>query len=367
MGNFIKSSLSAGVSRRTVLKGAAASSLVAMMPGSLFAQGSTTVTQFIWTGGQEPVPRRIAQEYMAANPGVAIEIIAGTNGATYPKLAASRDIDPQSPLLNVGFFNLDSAERGKLVDMWLPIDEATVPNVAHILPQFRDPDNLGAIFCMDAGGLVCNTDYFKDSLPDSWQAIFDPALKGKVALFDSFWSGNGFVATAKLNGGSEDDVEPALELFEKAARDGQFHSLVTSNAQLQQLLVSGEVVLAPHFRGVVQPWILDGAPVRYVIPKEGQVAFPEGFQLVNGSSEAQIAVCRELLNISLQPENVLDYCLTAHVIPLMDNVKIPDDIASDPAIQPEAIAAAIQLDYAKIGKNSAAWGDAWNRRVKANM
>ncbi|MDX5627155.1 MULTISPECIES: extracellular solute-binding protein [unclassified Brenneria] len=355
------------ISRRSFLAGAAGLGVAALFPARGWAQSASTVTQFIWTGAQEPVPRRLAREYAAANPHVKIDIIAGTNASTYPKLAVSRDIDPDSPLVNFGFFNLDAAERGKLVDMWLPIDEATVPNVAHILPAYRQKDDLGAIFCMDAGGLVYNTAKFGAAAPDSWDAIFDPALKGKVALFDGFWAGNGLVAVAKLHGGGEDDIEPAIALYEKAARDGQFHSLVTSNAQLQQLLVSGEVVLAPHFRGVALPWAKGGAPIGYSAPKEGQVAFPEGFQLVNGSSEAQLKAARELINLSLSAENVLDYCLTANVIPLTDNVKLPAEIADDPTIGADAINAALQLDYAKIAANGPKWSALWNKRVKANI
>ncbi|CAH1650392.1 ABC transporter substrate-binding protein [Chelatococcus asaccharovorans] len=362
-----KSGARSAISRRAMLAGAAGAGLSSLLPGRSSAQAATKVTQFIWTGAQEPVPRRIAAEYVKAHPGVTIDIIAGTNGATYPKLAASRDIDPKAPLLNLGFFNLDASERGRLVDMWLPIDAATVPNVAHILPQFRQKGDLGAFFCMDAGGLVYNTKYFGQSVPDSWDALFDPALKGKIALFDGFWPGNGLVVLAKLHGGSEDNIEPAIALYEKAARAGQFHSMVTSNAQMQQLLVSGEVVLAPHFRGVALPWAKAGAPIGYAMPREGQVAFPEGFQLVNGTSETQLPVCRDLINISLSPENVLDYCLTADVIPLMDNVKLPDSVAADPTIQPKAIASAIQLDYAKIAANGPKWADMWNKRVKANM
>lgn len=347
--------------------GTAGLGVVACLPFNVKAASTTSVTQFIWTGAQEPVPRRIAQQYTHNNPEVKINVIAGTNSETYPKLALSREIDPDSPLVNFGFFNLDASERGKRADLWLPIDETHVPAVAHILPEYRQQDGLGAIFCMDAGGLVYNTKAFGNTPPDSWEAIFDPAYKGKVALFDNFWAGNGLVAIAKLNGGSEDDIEPAIALYEKAARDGQFHSLVTSNAQLQQLLVSGEVVLAPHFRGVAIPWAKAGAPIGYIAPKEGQVAFPEGFQLVNGSSEAQLKVARELINESLSAKNVLDYCLTASVIPLTDNVILPPEIAADPAISSEAISNAIRLDYSKIAANSAKWGALWNKRVKANI
>ncbi|SDI29620.1 ABC transporter substrate-binding protein [Alloyangia pacifica] len=349
-------------SRRAFMMGAAASGVALAAPRGVRAAGNVTVTQFIWTGAQEPVPRRIAEEFMAQNPQVTIEMIAGTNGATYPKLEASRDIDPDSPLLNLGFFNMDASERGRARDLWLPITAETVPNAGHILPAYRQADDLGAFFCMDVGGLAYNTEAF-DSAPDSWEMMFAPEFKGKVAFFDSFWAGNGFAVMAHLHGGAE----AAMEIYEKAARDGHIHSLVTSNAQLQQLLVSGEVVLAPHFRGVVLPWANEGAPVAYAVPKEGQVAFPEGFQLVNGTSDDQLAVCHELLNQSLSPENVLDYCETACVVPLMDNVTLQGALAEDPAIQPEAIEKAIQLDYADIAANAKSWANEWNRRVKANL
>jgi putative spermidine/putrescine transport system substrate-binding protein len=354
------------ISRRALLAAGAGLGLSAALPRSLMAQTDVSVTQFIWTGAQEVVPRRISDAYMAANPGVKIETMSGTNGATYPKLAASRDIDPNAPLINVGFFNLDATERGKLVDMWEPLDEASIPNLKHILPDYRQENDLGAFFCMDPCGLLYNTDKISEA-PDSWEMLFDPKLKGKIALVDGFWAGNGVVPTAKLNGGSEDDIGIAIEMYAKAARDGQFHSLTTSNSQLQQLLVSGEVWLVPHLRGLAMAWRQDGAPVNYAAPKEGQVAFPEGFQIVKGSGEDKLKVCRELVNIALEADNVLDYCKTAHVVPLMDNVKLPEEMASHPSIQPEAIANSMVLDYAKIAANGPAWTQRWNKEVKANL
>lgn len=354
------------INRRTMLLGTAGAGLATILPGRTFAQQGTTIAQFIWTGAQEPVPRRLAEEFMASHPNVRIELTAGTNGATYPKLAASRTIDPEAPLINFGFFNMDATEKGRLVDMWLPIKESDVPNIAHILPDYRQADGTGAFFCMDPGGLVYNTQQF-DQAPDSWEMLFDPKLKGRVCLFDGLWAGNGLVVTALLNGGSEDDIGVAIDMYAKAARDGQFHSLVTSNSQAQQLMVSGDVWLMPHFRGIAMAWAEAGAPVAYAVPREGQVSFPEGFQIVNGSSEEQVAACHELLNLSLAPENVLDYCTTAKVLPLMDNVALPAEMASDPAIQPEALSKAIKLDYAKIAANGAEWTNLWNRQVRANL
>jgi putative spermidine/putrescine transport system substrate-binding protein len=330
------------------------------------AAPSVKVTQFIWTGAQEPVPRRLADEYVKAHPDVQIEIISGTNAATYPKIKASLDISPDEPLVNFGFFNLDATAKGRASNVWLPLDRKVAPNIENILDEYRQPNDMGAFFCMDVCGLVYNTDKIKNP-PTSWADLFDPKYKGRVAFFDYYWAGNGLVAIARMNGGGEDNIEPGMRVYADAAKAGHIHSLYTSNSQLQQLLVSGEVWLVPYFRGVALPWAAQGAPIGYAVPKEGQVTFPEGFQMVRGSSAAQQKVAQELINRSLETDAVLDYCRTAAVLPLMKNVTLPEDLARDPAIQSAALRGAMNLDYAKMAANTPAWSDIWNKQVKANL
>jgi putative spermidine/putrescine transport system substrate-binding protein len=349
------------LSRRTLLAGAAS-----LAAPALRAAEPVKVSQFIWTGAQEPVPRGVAAAYMKAHPDVMIDLVAGTNTAIYPRIKASLDIDATQPLVNFGFFNMDATARGRSANVWQGLDPKLVPNLANIQDIYRQPGETGAFFCMDVGGLVYNKTKIA-APPTSWADILDPKYKGKVALFDGFWVGNGLVAIARLKGGGEDNIEPGMQAFEDAAKAGQFHSFVTSNAQLQQLLVSGEVWIAPHFRGVALPWAAEGAPIGYAVPKEGQVAFPEGFQLVRGGAPAQQRVAQEIIDASLAPESVLDYCRTAAVVPLMKNVTLPPDLAADPSVQPAAMANAMQFDYGKVADNSTAWASAWNRRVKANL
>jgi putative spermidine/putrescine transport system substrate-binding protein len=351
------------LTRRDTLKVAAAAAF-GLTAGR--AQAATRISQFIWTGAQEPVPRRLAEAYMKAHPEVSIELTAGTNAAMYPKIKASLDISADDPLVNFGFFNLDATAKGRAAKVFAPLDKELVPNVANILDAYRQPEDIGAFFCMDVCGLVYNTDKIKEP-PNSWSDLFDPKYKGRVALFDYYWAGNGLVALAKLNGGGEDNIEPGMKVYSDAAKAGQFHSLYTSNAQLQQLLVSGEVWIAPYFRGVALPWAASGAPIGYAVPEEGQVTFPEGFQLVRGGSAEQARISQDIINLSLTPETVLDYCKTAAVLPLMKNVTLPPDLAKDPAIQPEAMKAAINLDYAKMAANHTAWSDQWNKRIKVNL
>lgn len=355
-----------GIARRDVLRGGGALAALALAGGPAMAADKVKVTQFIWTGAQEPVPRRIIGEYLKTHPDVEIEIIAGLNASTYPKIKVSLDVNPNEPLVNVGFFNPDATARGRSSKVWLPLDAKAVPNITNIRDEFRQPDDMGAFFCMDVCGLLYNKEKISTP-PNSWADLWDPKYKGHVAFFDGFWSGNGLAATARLNGGGEDNIDPAMKIYADAAKAGHIHSLFTSNSQLQQILVSGDVWIAPYFRGIALPWAAQGAPIGYAVPKEGQVAFPEGFQMVRGSTPAQQKVCQELINIMLEPANVLDYCRTAAVLPLLKNVSLPADLASDPAIQPAALDKAMKLDYAKMADNTPTWTERWNKEVKANL
>jgi putative spermidine/putrescine transport system substrate-binding protein len=366
MATATQSSRSSAITRRHLLAGAAGGALAGLAAPQSRAADPVRVTQFIWTGAQEVVPRRVTDAYVRAHPDVQVEIMAGTNAAIYPRIKASLDINASEPLVNFGFFNMDATARGRAANVWLPLDRAAVPNLDTILEAYRQPDNMGAVFCMDVCGLMYNTRKITTP-PTSWNDIWDPRYRGHVTFFDSFWAGNGLVAFARLMGGSEDNIEPAMAKYEEAARSGHIHSLFTSNAQLQQLLVSDEVWITPYFRGIALPWAAQGAPIGYAVPREGQVAFPEGFQMVRGSSPAQQRVSQELINQMLDPASVLDYCTTAAVLPLTRNVTLPPELARDPAIQPAALANAIQLDYAKIADNTPAWAAQWNRRVKANL
>jgi len=67
------------------------------------------LTEFIWIGGgQGVVPREVKASYEKARPNVSIELYEGTNAVTYPKIIAQRQVDPNKPLINFGFFNVDA-------------------------------------------------------------------------------------------------------------------------------------------------------------------------------------------------------------------------------------------------------------------
>jgi putative spermidine/putrescine transport system substrate-binding protein len=320
---------------------------------------------FIWSGDQATEPRAAVASFQKANPGVSVTFIEGTNATTFPQLMASMQADPNKPLLNLGFFNAQSFAQG--ADIWSPITAAEVPNVAKVLPQYKVASGLGAYMVMDAMGIVYNKKLVK-SEPTSWMDLFDSAYKGKVTTWDApEFSVNALPVISILNGGSSSNLDPGIKIFADAAKNGQFLNLITSLSQLQQELTTGQVALAPGFQGVVEPWLESNPDLGFAVPKEGVMALPEGFQIVKGSTSAQLTAATKIMNDMLSPSVVSAYCAATATIPLVSGVKLPAKFSDRPSFQLATVQNAIQLDWNALAQVTQKYTTVWDDQVKANL
>ncbi|MFF0146050.1 putative spermidine/putrescine transport system substrate-binding protein [Amycolatopsis sulphurea] len=347
--------------------GAAAALAACGTPGSSGSGGAggTTITMFHWAGAQGTVPVQVGDAYAKAK-GVTVKYIEGTNADVFPKLVSSVQINRSNPLLNLGFFNAQSFAQGNSKDLWLPVPDS-VSAVSGVLPKYQIPDRNGAYLVMDAMGLVYNKKAFPTP-PTSWMDLFAAASKGKVTTWDApAFSVNALPVIAKLNGGSETNLQPGIDVFAKAAKAKQFRGFISSVDQLRQQLNSGEVVIAPGFQGVAEPWIQAGDPIGFAVPKEGAMAFPEGFQIVKGSSDAQVTASAELMNELFTPASVAAYCNATGTLPLVRGATMDARYANRPSFQLSTVEQAIQVDWAALVTSITAATQAWNDQVKANI
>lgn len=324
------------------------------------------LTHFIWVGGgQGVVPREVVPAYEAEHPNVKIELFEGTNSVTYPKMVAAKEADPNNPLINFGFFNVDATVKGTKDDMWVSLDPQKIPHMNDIYEGFRRPENKGIGWGMVGIGLMYNNQLV-DEPPTSWLDLFDPRFKGKVVTFDyGFNLLLGPVAYAL--GGDANNVDEAWELIAKAAADGQFLALGSSNEDLKSPIVRGEALIAPWFNALSRAWAEEGAPIGYAVPQEGQVAFPLYFQIVKGSTPQQIDVASEIINTYLEPETLSRYCNLTKTIPASRLAELSDDLKDDPAFAKEAVEGAIQMDWDTMAERDADWRKQWDREVKAKL
>ena len=333
------------------------------------SSGPVHLTEFTWVGsGQDVQPPQFKAAYIAKHPNVSIDFLPGTNSETYPKIVQSLQVTPDNPLVNFGYFNIDAITKGTKAGIWESLSSDVVTNLSKVFSAYRRPKDQGVFFSTSAIGLMYNTKLVNPP-PTSWKDLWDARFKGKVAFWDApNWSFNGLLPTAKLNGGSEDDIEPGMKIYEQAAKSGQIQSLYNSNDAGKQLLVSGTALITPFFFGIMEPWVAtEGAPLGYVVPKEGQVAFPLGFAIVKGSSKAQVQAASEVVNLMLAPQAVAEWCNLTYSLPTVNGASVDPKLASLPAYDKNNVAKAMQLNWQKIADNNNAWLEQWNSRVKANL
>ena len=333
--------------------------------------GRVDVTHFIWIGGgQGIVPREVKRKYEKLHPNVSIELYEGTNAVTYPKMVAQRQVDPNKPLVNFGFFNIDAHTKGTLDDMWLPLDKKKIPNLEGIYEPYRVKDNRGAPWGMSGIGILYNKRLLKEA-PTSWNDIFDPRFKGKVVIFDYAFAFNGLLGVAYANGGSEKNIDVAFERYARAARDGQFLALVTTNQQVKDALARGEALIAPYFMSFAITWNEEESggqgPFGYGVPREGMIPFTYYFHIVKGSTPDQVEVASEVINMYLWKDTMARYANFTAAIPLIKGAVMKPQYKTEPSFAPANIQKALQLDWAYIAEKTPEWRARWDRQVKANM
>lgn len=319
------------------------------------------LTMFIWAGAnQGVVPREVVARYLRTHPNVEIEFWESNNTVTYPRMIAAKQANPNDPLINFGYFNIDISNRGDTDDMWIPLNPARIPNMNTVHATLRRPGNRGIGYGISAMGLMYNKTLVKDP-PDSWSVLWDPKWRGKVTFFD-----NNFiplVLAARLNGGSETNIDAGFRVWAENAKN--LRALVGSNDQLKNLLVSGEALVAPWFTSIWKFWEQEGAPLGFANPKEGVVAFPIYLQIVKGSTPEQIRVAEEIINELLVAENNGRYARLTFGIPSISAVRLSPTV--EQILSPKLLDTAIWLDWATMGQKTSEWRQRWEREVKSRL
>jgi putative spermidine/putrescine transport system substrate-binding protein len=334
-------------------------SLCALQPAA--AAPKVKLTMFIWAGSnQGVVPRAVVASYLRSHPDVEIEFWESNNAVTYPRMIAAKQADPNKPLINFGYFNVDISNRGDADDMWISMNSSRIPNMNRVHRTLRRSGNRGVGYGISGVGWMYNKSLVKEP-PTSWADLWNPKWRGKVTFFD-----NNFiplVLAARMHGGDEKNIDPGFRVWTEHAKN--IRALANSNDQLQQLLVTGEAQIAPWFTSIWKYWEMDGAPLGFAVPKEGVVAFPIYLQTVKGSTPEQIRVAEEIINELLTPENNGRYARLTFGIPSLPEAEISDTVRT--ILNPRLLDNAIWLDWATMGQKASEWRQRWEREVKSRL
>jgi len=323
--------------------GFAQDQLIIPIPGGTFAEA---VHKYVIPPFEEKYGIRVLAE-----PSLSLQ--------TLNKARAETD-DPE--LMMVSFdevYAIPAVNEGLLAD----IDHSRIPNLEESVDVARRNTDKYIIQFMAYETMIYNTDKVKDP-PTTWDDLLDPKWKGKVIWPDISTShGMGMlVLMARLNGGSETNIEPGFDFLKKLKPN--VLTWWTNHDQVSRMLNLGEawVSVWASDRALAQQNM--GAPVMASAPEGGLYYWRNTAAIpINLPEEKRDSVYKWLNHyISEEMQKVL--AENVLFIPVNKNVEI--DLPSNIVYQmtsPEILDRFVDFDLGEIAKHQGEWTERFRREI----
>jgi putative spermidine/putrescine transport system substrate-binding protein len=235
------------------------------------------------------------------------------------------------------------------------VSQTELPNLRDIREEAKSTLGVAPITFASALGFLYNSTRIERP-PVSWADLWHSRFVGELALFD-FGSSLGpvtLVMAARLNGGNETNIDPGFEkLFQLKSNAFGFR---TSGPENNKFVAQGEAGVTLALASQTRELKAAGATVEWVVPAEGAVALPQGFQIVAGSR--QRALAQTFVNYVLSLE--VQQRIANDLLMVVPNRKVVLDPLIAPFVPLENI---LYLDFETIGMRRGEWTNRFNREI----
>lgn len=257
-----------------------------------------------------------------------------------------------------------SSQMGALnaVIEWTP-DQ--IPNISQIHQAFRYKYLVGKVHT--PYGIVWNSKKITRPIT-SWWDMWDPAFAGKVAFPDWVWMGEDvFYAINAISGGNANNIDPGISKLKDLFHTNKAQ-IIRNVEQTQQLLVSGDVWICPLFGARAEKAQQAGAPVDFVLPKEGGLSWIWNTSIIAGRPADETQLAQHLVNTTLDAEKQIAFArLTGYPPTNVQAMKnLPPDL-KHLAVSDADLAAISELqrkfDYLAQFKNRDKAQERWQKEV----
>lgn len=242
------------------------------------------------------------------------------------------------------------------------LDPSIVTNAANVYEEAtRNAGKTAPAYAFNTTGLIYRTDAF-DPAPTSWEALFDPAHKGRVAIDDIVQTAgvNLLLSLAKINGGDENNVEPGFEALERLLPN--LHSIYDDATTMTQLMAQNQIDLAVFDSGYGYLLQQQGLPVRFAVP-DGAVLYGLTASPVAGSDQLELA--QAFINVMLDPAVQVAFAERAGYAPTNRSAQLSTELAQQMPLL-DALDRTWSYDPQVVNENRADWTQRWNE-ITANQ
>lgn len=235
------------------------------------------------------------------------------------------------------------------------LDYSKMPNAKNLIPAMKYPYGIGHIY---SGKVVLyNPDMMK--APEGFADTLDPKHGNKLGIIDIQRPYN-MVAAALASGGSVSNFEPGKERLLACRKAGA--RIYPSNEAFAQALKTGEIACGIMWKARAVQWQNAGIKVQTVAPKEGVPMYVSGFVMQKNAPDKEAAYT--WLDAMMAPSAQKNFAIDMGYNPTVTNADVPPDVEKRIGFTDEEKKRLVDLDYAYMAKNDAAFQDWWNKSFK---
>ncbi len=340
--------------RRDVLLAGLGCGALAALPRAAYAADPLVAATFPGTWNEAQSKILVPWFKNASKSDVTLTIQLATDQVA--KLVASGGKPP---------FDVSIMDEGPLLDalkqdllVKYPVDKSA--NFKQLYPMFQD--EWGPKISVQVIGIGYNPKKIKMP-PKSWKDLWKPEYKGRVGLTAlNSTLGMAFMAEiARLNGGSESNLEPAFKaLRELLPNVGAISANLGAHATLFQ---QEQIDIAPYNFNFVETLKGKGVDVEFVVPDSGPVAWRTSLHIVKGAARPELAF--QWIEGAITPEVQTEESKPPYdVIPTHTKVPMTAVMAAKIAKTPADLNKLIFLDWKKLNEVRGSAIDRFNREIK---
>ncbi|MEW9586652.1 ABC transporter substrate-binding protein [Paraburkholderia sp. DGU8] len=333
-----------------------------LVASAVFSLGAAAqpahLTVAMYGGNWGDAFRNCVAEPFTKATGILVAPEIGTSTTTLAKLEQQK----ANPSIDVAWLDGGISELAYQAGVVDNLDVRAIPNLANVLPQaiYRDGNTNYAVGTgYYSLGLTYNTKVVKPA-PTSWKDLWKSQYAGAVAVpSPANSSGVPFVIfMAHVWGMDSKNLAPVYAKLASLDSPMFFDSSGVATNAYQ----SGEAVIGAHFSVGAWDLIDKGAPIGFVVPKEGAWATDARLHLVKGSPNK--AAAEKFINTALTRETAVCLATKLYLGPAVKGVKLPDDVTRK---LPWGVGGSVDnltlYDWKSVNARRAAITDAWNRQV----
>lgn len=287
--------------------------------------------------------------------GIKVQMIVAGTGALQKRVASEKN-NPQGDIL----WAADQTMLESSKDLFM---QYVSPEDVNMGDAFRNKSGYFSAAFADPTVFIVNTNLASGIKIDSFTALINPALKGKIAFGDPANSSSAFqslMAMLYAMGKNGDPMSDEAWAFVDKFIANLNGKLLNSSGAVHKGVADGEYTVGLTWEDPAANYVKNGAPVKVVFPIEGAIFPGESVQIIKGSKHPENA--KKFVDYMLSQKVQAQAGKELTVRPLRKNVELASYMTPIASVKLFS-----NYDEAWVSNNKTAITAKWSQHLEKSM